>query len=68
MLAKRSAPAGAASAATGASRSRAGVHRELKRKYVTLLILWDEYIAAGPGGYSDSRFCEFYRAFERRCR
>ena len=26
------------------------VHRELKRKHVTLLILWDEYIAANPGG------------------
>jgi hypothetical protein len=29
----------------------ASVHRELKRKHVTLLILWDEYIAANPGGY-----------------
>ena len=43
----------------------AGVHRELKRKHVTLLILWDEYIAANPGGYSYSRFCELYRAFEK---
>jgi len=34
----------------------ASVHRELKRKHVTLLILWDEYIAANPGGYSYSRF------------
>jgi len=41
------------------------VHRELKRKHVTLLILWDEYIAADPGGYSYSRFCELYRAFEK---
>ena len=36
----------------------AGVHRELKRKHVTLMILWDEYIAANPGGYSYSRFNE----------
>ena len=43
----------------------AGVHRELKRKHVTLLILWDEYIAANPGGYSYSRFCELYRTFEK---
>ena len=43
----------------------AGVHRELKRKHVTLLILWDEYIADNPGGYSYSRFCELYRAFEK---
>ena len=32
------------------------VHRELKRKHVTLLIVWDEYIAANPGGYSYSRY------------
>ena len=41
------------------------MHRELKRKHVTLLILWDEYIAANPGGYSYSRFCELYRSFEK---
>ena len=41
------------------------VHRELKRKHVTLLILWDEYIAANPGGYSYSRFCELCRSFEK---
>jgi transposase len=29
------------------------------------VILWDEYIAAYPGGYSYSRFCELYRAFEK---
>jgi transposase len=34
----------------------ATVHRELKRKHVTLTILWDEYIAADPGGYSYSRY------------
>jgi transposase len=39
------------------------VHRELKRKHVTLMIVWDEYIAANPGGYSYSRFCELYRGF-----
>jgi transposase len=42
------------------------VHRELKRKHVTLLIVWDEYIAASPGGYSYSRFCELYRGFEAK--
>jgi hypothetical protein len=41
------------------------VHRELKRKHVTLLILWDEYIATNPSGYSYSRFCELYRFFEK---
>ena len=43
----------------------AGVHRELKRKHVTLVILWDEYIAANRGGYSYSRFCELFRSFEK---
>src|ERR1700741_2103769 len=42
------------------------VHRELKRKHVTLVIVWDEYVAANPGGYSYSRFCELYRGFESK--
>ena len=42
------------------------VHRELKRKHVTLVIVWDEYIAANAGGYSYSRFCELYRGFESK--
>jgi len=29
------------------------------------LILWDEYIAANPGGCSYSRFRELYRSFEK---
>ncbi|MGY3288696.1 transposase [Bradyrhizobium sp. LM3.6] len=36
----------------------AAVHRELKRKHVTLSIVWEEYIAGEPGGYRYSRFCE----------
>jgi transposase len=44
----------------------ATVHRELKRKHVTLSILWEEYIATEPGGYRYSRFCELYRAWEGR--
>lgn len=39
------------------------LHRELKRKHVTLSILWDEYIAQHPDGYRYSRFCELYRAW-----
>jgi len=27
------------------------IHRELKRKHVTLSILWDEYIGQNPDGY-----------------
>jgi transposase len=41
-----------------------GIHRELKRKHVTLSILWDEYIARDPEGYRYSRFCELYRSWE----
>ena len=44
----------------------AAVHRELKRKHVTLTILWDEYIAHRPDGYRYSRFCELYRGWEGR--
>lgn len=42
----------------------AWIHRELKRKHVTLSILWDEYIATEPEGYRYSRFCELYRGWE----
>src|SRR5277367_1111073 len=42
----------------------ATVHRELKRKHVTLQILWDEYIQQHPDGYRYSRFCDLYRAWE----
>ena len=44
----------------------AAVHRELKRKHVTLQILWDEYIERNPEGYRYSRFCELYRAWASR--
>lgn len=39
------------------------VHGELRRKGVTLLLLWDEYRSAYPNGYSYTRFCELYRAW-----
>jgi len=39
------------------------VHKELKRRAVTLLLLWEEYRAehADGYGYSYSRFCDLYR-------
>jgi transposase len=40
--------------------------RELKRPGVNLLILWEEYNAVHPDGYQYSRFCDLFRAFERR--
>src|SRR5207237_956228 len=44
----------------------AAIHRELKRKHVTLSILWDEYIERHPEGYRYSRFCELYRSWAGR--
>ena len=38
------------------------VHRELRRKGVTLFLLWQEYKAAHPDdGYQYSQFCQRYR-------
>jgi len=42
------------------------VHRELKRKHVTLQTLWEEYIEVHPQGYRYSRFCDLYRGWEGR--
>jgi transposase len=40
--------------------------RELRRPAVTMVILWEEYRQAWPGGYGYSRFCELLRAFQQR--
>jgi transposase len=39
------------------------VHRELKRKSVTLFLLWEEYKSAHPEGFQYSWFCQHYRRF-----
>jgi len=40
------------------------IHQELKRKGVTLQLLWEEYSAAHPGGaYRYSQFCVHYHRF-----
>jgi len=39
---------------------------ELKRKGVTLTLLWQEYRAAHPDGYGYTWFCERFIAFQRR--
>lgn len=41
----------------------AEVHKEYKRKGVTLSLLWQEYKAQYPAGYQYSQFCELYRAW-----
>jgi transposase len=42
------------------------LHKELKRKSVTLQLLWHEYKEANPEGYQYSRFCELYRQWARK--
>lgn len=39
------------------------VKKELPGEGVTLRLLWEEYRAERPGGYSYTRFCELYRAW-----
>jgi transposase len=42
----------------------AHIHQELKRKGVTLQLLWEEYVAAHPGpAYRYSQFCLLYHRF-----
>ena len=42
------------------------VHRELRRKGVTLMLLWTEYRERCPDGFGYSWFAERYRAFADR--
>lgn len=42
------------------------VARELKRKHVTLQVLWEEYIAQHPDGYRYSRYCDLFRNWHGR--
>ena len=41
------------------------VHEELRKKGVTLQLLWQEYREVHPQGYGYSRYCERYRAFAK---
>jgi len=42
------------------------VHAELRRKGVTLMLLWQEYKAANPDGFQYSWFCDTYQAWRSR--
>ena len=44
------------------------IHRELDRKGMTLMLLWQEYVAAHPEGrtWRYTQFCEHYKAFTQR--
>ena len=37
------------------------IEQELAKRGVTLLLLWQEYMAAHPDGYSYTRFCELHK-------
>ena len=40
------------------------VHEELRRKGMTLSLIWEEYLERFPQGYQYSRFCELYREWK----
>ena len=42
------------------------IHRELRRKGVTLQLVWQEHRAVHPDGLGYSRFCELYSAWNGR--
>ena len=42
------------------------IHKELRRKGVTLMLLWHEYKAQNPQGYQYSQFCNLYRQWCHR--
>ena len=42
------------------------VHAELRKKSVTLRLLWVEYREEHPGGYGYSQFCALYREWAKR--
>src|SRR5690348_7312221 len=44
----------------------AWIHRELRRPNVTLALLWEEYRAGAPDGFSYSWFCDLYKAWVGR--
>jgi hypothetical protein len=44
----------------------AQIHEELRRKSVTLRLLWQEYRHSHPEGYGYSRFCELYDRWAQR--
>ncbi len=43
----------------------AEMHVELRRKGVTLQLLWEEYLQDHPEGYRYSQFCERYRRWKK---
>ncbi|MFH0985142.1 MAG: IS21 family transposase [Candidatus Omnitrophota bacterium] len=44
------------------------VHQEMKKKGVTLELLWQEYKEAHPDGYQETQFRQYYHAFTKTLR
>ena len=42
------------------------LHQELRKKGVTLQLLWHEYKQVNPEGYQYSQFCNLYRHWEKK--
>ena len=42
------------------------IREELRRKHVTLQLLWEEYRTREPQGYSYSQYCQHYREWVRK--
>lgn len=42
------------------------IHEELKKKGVTLQLLWQEYKDMHPDGYQSSQFCEYYYRWKKK--
>ena len=62
-------PAAAPDAAGARARPEwVALDKEMRRKGVTLALLWEEYRAAHPDGFGYSWFCEQYGAFKSRLR
>ena len=43
----------------------AHIHQELRRRGVTLQLLWEEYKQAHPNGYQRTQFCHLYRTWAK---
>ena len=42
------------------------IHQELRRKGVTLQLLWEEYKEFHPNGYGRTQFCDLYKSWNRK--
>ena len=60
------APAGFQEGSTKRLPDWSKVHEELKRRSVTLMILWEEHRTEHVDGHGYSRFCELYGEWRRR--